>query len=177
MTSRRGRKRRKGRREPNGRLQRHQSVQPDRGTDEMQQLRLATTGDRNLSPDYPLSILLGRGLITPVQHDAGMRFARLYWGLFGKPFGKTQDYQQARGGEISEGAEAHARREYELLVDELAKHGAVGMITDIAVFLRRGWLIDAILRGDNRHRRHSVRLQRIREALDAVSMLMPAVAA
>lgn len=143
----------------------------------MQALRAQTTTQPHLSADYPLSILLGRGLIDQVQHDAGMRYARLYWGLFGKPFGRTQDYQQSRGGDVSEAAEARDRREYEALAAELANLGALGMINDLAVFLRRGWLIDAILSGGTRHRRHALRLECIREALDAISVVGLVVAA
>lgn len=137
----------------------------------MQNLRLATTGDQNLSPDYPLSVLLGRGLINQVQHDAGMRFAGLYWALFGKPFGRSQDYQQPRGSGMDAATELKTRAEYEAAVAALADLGAVGLITDLAVYLRRGWLVDEILRGGARHRRHQVRLLRIRHALDALANL------
>jgi hypothetical protein len=83
--ARKGRKRKLRKRERNGRpLRTGQEHGPDRGTNEMQRWRAATTGDQRLSPDYPLSILLGRGLIDEVQHDAGMRLGRLYWALFGK---------------------------------------------------------------------------------------------
>lgn len=174
--ARRGRKRKSGQRSKCGKLRRRAIEAVDRGTPEMQQLRAATTGDPALSPDYPLSVLLGRGLISPLQHDAGMRFARLYWALFGKPFGRAQDYQQPRdirdtGGGLGAAAELRSRTEYETALAALADLGAVGLITDLAVFLRRGWLVDAILRGANRHRRHQVRLQRIRQALDALANL------
>lgn len=174
--ARRGRKRKSGQRHKCGKLRRRVAEAVDRGTPEMQQQRAATTGDQALSPDYPLSILLGRGLINPLQHDAGMRFARVYWTLFGKPFGRAQDYQQPRdiresGGGLGAGAELRCRAEYEAAVAALGDLGAVALITDLAVFLRRGWLVDAILRGANRHRRHQVRLQRIRQALDALANL------
>jgi hypothetical protein len=175
--ARRGRKRKSGQRHKCGKLRRGAAEAVDRGTPEMQQQRAVTTGDQALSPDYPLSILLGRGLINPLQHDAGMHFARLYWTLFGKPFGRAQDYQQPRdiresgGGGLSAGAELRCRAEYEAALAALGDLGAVGLITDLAVFLRRGWLVDAILRGANRHRRHQVRLQRIRQALDALANL------
>lgn len=174
--ARRGRKRKTGQRHKCGKLRRGPAEAVDRGTPEMQQLRAATTGDHTLSPDYPLSVLLGRSLINQLQHDAGMRFARLYWALFGKPFGRAQDYQQPRhvretGSGLDATAELRCRADYELAVAALADLGAVGLITDLAVFLRRGWLVDAILRGANRHRRHQVRLQRIRQALDALANL------
>lgn len=173
---RRGRKRKTGQRYKCGKLRRSAAESVDRGTPEMQALRTNTTGDQALSPDYPLSVLLGRGLINPLQHDAGMRFARLYWTLFGKPFGRAQDYQLQRdvrdgGGGLGAAAELQCRADYEAAVAALADLGAVGLITDLAVFLRRGWLVDAILRGANRHRRHQVRLQRIRQALDALANL------
>lgn len=174
--ARRGRKRKTGLRHKCGKLQRSMAVSIDKGTPEMQELRANTTGDQALSPEYPLSLLLGRGFITPLQHDAGMRFAGLYWTLFGKPFGRAQDYQQPYGiregsGGLSAGAELQCRRDYEAALEALADLGAVGLITDLAIFLRRGWLVDAILRGANRHRRHQVRLQRIRQALDALAGL------
>jgi len=174
--ARRGRKRKTGQRHKCGKLRRRTAECADRGTLEMQSLRANTTGDQALSPDYPLSVLLGRGLINPLQHDAGMRFARLYWTLFGMPFGRAQDYQQPRdirdaAAGPGAAAELQCRAEYEAAVAALADLGAVGLITDLAVFLRRGWLVDAILRGANRHRRHQVRLQRIRQALDALANL------
>ncbi len=170
--ARRGRKRKTGQRHKCGKLRRSGAVSAvDRGTPEMQKLRRDSTGDQLLSPDYPLSILLGRGLISLSQHDAGMRFARLYWALFGKPFGRAQDYQQPRGGGMAAAAELRCRMEYEAAVAALADLGAVSLMTDLAVFLRRGWLVDAILRGENRHRRHQVRLQRIRQALDTLAGL------
>ena len=135
----------------------------------MQTLRATVTGDQKLSPDYPLSILLGRGLIDQVQHDSGMRFARLYWALFGKPFGRAQDYQQARGTGMDAVGELSARADYEAQVMALADLGAVGLIQDLAVFLRRGWIVDAILRGEPRRRRHVLRLARIRQALAALA--------
>jgi hypothetical protein len=170
--ARKGRKRKLRKRERNGRPSRAGLEHgPDRGTSEMQSLRAATTGDARLSPDYPLSILLGRGLIDQVQHDAGMRLARLYWALFGKPFGRALDYRQARGGGMDAAAELRARAEYEAALAALADVGAVSLILDLAVFLRRGWLVDAILKRETRHRRHQVRLQRIRVALDALANL------
>lgn len=174
--ARRGRKRKAGQRHKCGKLRQRAAPAADRGTPEMQQLRAETTGDQALSPDYPLSVLLGRGLINPLQHDAGMRFGRLYWTLFGKPFGRAQDYQQPRairdtGHGLEAAAELRCRAEYEAALAALADLGAVSLITDLAVFLRRGWLVDAILRGANRHRRHQVRLQRIRQALDALANL------
>jgi hypothetical protein len=174
--ARRGRKRKSGQRHKCGKLRRSAAGPADRGTPEMQELRARTTGDPSLSPDFPLSVLLGRGLINPLQHDAGMRFARLYWTLFGKPFGRVLDYQQPRdirdtGGGLSARAELQCRADYEAAVAALADLGAVSLITDLAVFLRRGWLVDAILRGANRHRRHQVRLQRIRQSLDALASL------
>jgi len=172
--ARRGRKRKSAQRTKGGKLRQRLREAVDRGTPEMQKLRVATTGDQALSPDYPLSVLLGRGLINPLQHDAGMRFARLYWALFGKPFGKSLDYQQPRGGDMGAVAELRCRLEYEMAVAALGDLGAVGLITDLAVFLRRGWLVDAILRGENRHRRHQIRLQRIRQALDVLANLPPA---
>jgi len=169
--ARRGRKRKSAQRTRCGKLRQGRRDVLDRGTPEMRKLRAAATGDQGLSPDYPLSVLLGRGLINPLQHDAGMRFARLYWALFGKPFGKALDYQQPRGEAMGAVAELRSRMEYEMAVATLGDLGAVGLITDLAVFLRRGWLVDAILRGENRHRRHQIRLQRIRQALDALANL------
>jgi hypothetical protein len=174
--ARRGRKRKAGQRHKCGKLRSRAGESVDRGTPEMQVLRATVTGDQALSPDFPLSVLLGRGLINSRQHDAGMRFAHLYWTLFGKPFGRTQDYRQPRdirdGGDgSSAAAELQYRADYEAAVAALADLGAVALITDLAVFLRRGWLVDAILRGANRHRRHQVRLQRIRQALDALAGL------
>jgi hypothetical protein len=172
--TRRGRKRKAKPRHKNDRLKWKAESQPlDRGTIEMQKLRSATTGDQRLSPDYPLSILLGRGLIDSVQHDAGMKFARTYWALFGRPFARAQDYQQPRGTGLDAVSELRARRDHEAAVQALAALGAVGLITDLAVFLRRGWLVDAIVNGEKRQRRHLLRLDKIRQALDALAILPP----
>jgi hypothetical protein len=119
-----------------------------------------------------LSVLLGHGLITEVQHDAGMRFARHYWALFGKPFGHSLDYQRSRGdGSLSTDEELAARAEYEAAICALAELGAVSTITDLAVFLRFGWLFDAVIRGAKREPRHEQYLAHIRAALEALAEL------
>jgi hypothetical protein len=163
-----GRKRKLRKRYRNGELLRRTAI--DRGTPEMQSMRKTITKDQRLSPDYPLSILLGHGLISEVQHDAGMRFARNAWGVFGKPFGHAQDYQQVRGGVAPTAAEELVMRAaYDAGLAALVELGAVGLIVDLAVHLHRGWLVDAIVKGERRYRRHAVQLEKIRTALDALA--------
>lgn len=165
-----GRKRKLRRRQPNGQPARG-AHGPDRGTPEMQHMRKAITKDGQLSPDYPLSILLGHGLITPLQHDAGMKFAGNYWALFGKPFPRGQDLLGGGGKGLSAGDELTIRAEFEAQVIALADLGAGKVITDLCVFLRFGWLLEAVIAGQDRHRQHEKRLQRIRQALDALASL------
>lgn len=186
-----GRKRKSGARHKNGRLKWTTSG-PDRGTEEMQRMRADITKDQRLSPDYPLSILLGHGLlhrppsydasgkmIDPgedpskgaMRHDAGMRFAGLYWSLFGKPFGRAQDYQQAKGGSMDAAAELQTRADYETALTELRKINGVSIVQDLAVFLRRTWLIDELLAGKILYDRHRRRLKEINQALDVLSSL------
>lgn len=167
-----GRKRKLRRRYGNGQPLRKQAVAVDRGTPEMQTMRQQLTRDQRLSPDYPLSVLLGHRLITEVQHDAGMRFASNYWALFGKPFGRSQDYQQRRGdGSMTVGEELEIRAQYEAAVCALAELGAVSVITDLAVFLRFGWLVDDVISGVRRESRHERQLAQIWAALDALANL------
>ncbi len=59
----------------------------DRGTAELQahRARLAAGGDPALT-DYPLGLLLARGLVSREQHEAGCYYAFLY----GRTIGRTQ---------------------------------------------------------------------------------------
>lgn len=79
---RRGRPRKPGQREKNGRPQRHGR---DRGTKEIQSLRQwwAGEGDPVLT-SYPLGILLANQAITEQQHVAGCDYAWLHWAVFGR---------------------------------------------------------------------------------------------
>lgn len=169
----RGRKRKSGSRTKGGRLV---NSGPDRGTPEMQAMRAFVTRDQRLSPDYPLSVLLGHELITQVEHDAGMKFAQDYWTLFGKPFGQSQDYQIGKidgrenvtGGAVGE---LYARQAYDAALEVLSELKAVSVITDLAVYLKRGWLVSDLIEGKTRYRRHAERLKLIREALKRLSEL------
>lgn len=72
----RGRKRKPGPREPNGRVQRQPK---DKGTDRIQQIRAWFIQHGN--PDegsYPLGILCQNGAINEEQRKAGCEYARLY---------------------------------------------------------------------------------------------------
>lgn len=189
--ARRGRKRKAGKRWRNGNIARTQTATVDRGTPEMQALRLATTKDKTLSPDYPLAILLGRGLLVraPVddkdpgedprlgqmRHDAGRQYALNSWALFGQPFAKSQNYQQGGGGSgMSDRTERMIRDDYEAARRVLDQTGTTIIIEDLAVYLRRGWLINAILRGGGRKQDCEARLVKIRAGLDALAAVLPA---
>ncbi len=82
--ARRGRPRKSGPREANGRPQRHRFR--DGPTPELKSLRdwYAGDGDPNLTT-YPLGILLANGAISDDQHRAGCRYAWLHWRVFGRP--------------------------------------------------------------------------------------------
>lgn len=137
----------------------------------MQDMRKKITKDPQLSPDYPLSVLLGHGLISPVQHDAGMKFAGNYWALFGKPFPRGQDLLRGGGKGLSAGDELTIRAEFEAQALALGDLGAGKVIMDLCVFMRFGWLLEAVIAGADRKRQHELRLQRIRQALDALANL------
>lgn len=170
----RGRKRRNGKRFPSGRLvSRGNKPVIDRGTPEQQLKRAIVTTDQQLSPDYPLQILLGRGLITSVQHDAGMRLAQTYWALFGKPFGRSQDYQQPRGNGLDISSELRLRADYGGAEDALKSVNAYRVVIDLAVYLDWGWLIPDIVQGRKRYRRHQLRIDLIRKGLDRLASLLP----
>lgn len=141
----------------------------------MQALRLATTRDKTLSPDYPLSILLGRGFITQVQHDAGMQYARNYWAIFGQPFAKSQNYEQGGGGSgMTEGSEKRIRADYEAAREALGKVGSIVLIEKLAVYLERGWIVGDLLKGRMIYQRHRRRFQLIQTGLDALAAVLPA---
>ena len=82
--ARRGRPRKLGPREANGRLQRRRFR--DGPTPELKSLRTwyAGDGDPNLT-SYPLGILLANQVISEDQHRAGCRYAWLHWRVFGRP--------------------------------------------------------------------------------------------
>lgn len=95
MPRRAGRKRNTGDRRKNGRL--IGDRKPDHGHPNVLAKRMKSLGRVDLSPDFPLSIMLARGLLAHDDgeakrlHDAGMKFGALYARLFGKPFASAMD--------------------------------------------------------------------------------------
>ena len=125
----RGRKRKLRARYASGQLVRKSRI--DTGTSELMQKRAV------IASDFPLTDLLAKGEINQDQHDAGMRFARNYWALFGQPFCRAQNFVKSNAVRYEGGAEANVRRQYEADLRKLAKSGAVSLVTDVAVFLRQ----------------------------------------
>ena len=75
--NRRGRPKKSGQRESNGRIQRN--AHRDHGTPEHQLMRLnLAKGQDPSKTSCPLDLLHVRGIITLEQHSAGVRFARAY---------------------------------------------------------------------------------------------------
>ena len=96
----RGRKRKAGPREPNGRLSRrkeHQAV--DRGSDRAQAERQHFGGE---SMDFPLHILRANRIITEAQYDAGCRYAWLYGFVCGRTSAAAAHWPDAPKGERRE---------------------------------------------------------------------------
>lgn len=56
----------------------------DFGTQQMQKIK-ALAGSCNVAVDFPLDVMLARGIITNDQYGAGCDFAALAWSLFGVP--------------------------------------------------------------------------------------------
>lgn len=79
-----GRKRRTGRRERSGRLQRLVRRR-DHGTPETQSLRDWWAGEGNpVLTSYPLGVLLTSSVINEAEHGAGCRYAWLHWAVYGR---------------------------------------------------------------------------------------------
>ena len=70
-------------------------TEPDRGTPEAQARRYALIGTADPAlAEYPLGVLLARGVITGEQHDAGCHYAY----LAGRVLGRTKPYRADQGG-------------------------------------------------------------------------------
>jgi len=105
-----GKRRWRGRGRP-GRPNRDRPV-IDRGTPELQAYRerLAAGGDPALT-EYPLGLLLARGLVSREQHEAGCHYAFLY----GRSIGRTQvNCSYLFGAQASGYADRHELTEAEL---------------------------------------------------------------
>ncbi|SLN31952.1 hypothetical protein [Oceanibacterium hippocampi] len=94
--ARRGRPRKSGLREPNGRLA---LVAEDRGTVENQRRRawLAQGADPALT-SYPLGILLANDAISDAQHQAGCRYAWLFSIAIGRASTAAQSFDRLERG-------------------------------------------------------------------------------
>ena len=94
----------------------------DRGTPELQahRERLAAGGDPALT-EYPLGLLLARGLVSREQHEAGCYYAFLY----GRSIGRTQvDCSYLLGAAAAGYADRHDLTEAELAkLQSLFRHG------------------------------------------------------
>jgi hypothetical protein len=183
--ARRGRKRRTGQRESNGQIQR-KVAKPDLGTPEILARRLAVCHDPRYSPDWPLQVLLARGLITIEEHDAGMRFAGLYYALYGAPFGRALDYDRLISGFDREDMRTYGaptgdavrrlwqERQYRLSCETLDRASARSVVMAMAVYLDPGWLVRDLAKGAPWRGRHARRLLRLRGGLAALADLPPA---
>ena len=94
----------------------------DRGTPELQayRQRLAEGGDPALT-EYPLGLLLARGLVSREQHEAGCYYAFLY----GRSIGRTQvNCSYMFGAQAAGYADRHELSEEELAkIQALFRHG------------------------------------------------------
>lgn len=116
----------------------------DRGTPEQQARRRALIGAAAAHlAEYPLGVLLARGLVTAEQHDAGCHYAY----LAGRVLGRTKPYRaEAAGGggaELTEAARASIERRWLEAVRLLLGAGrrAKDAVDNAAIFERLpGWL-------------------------------------
>ena len=116
----------------------------DRGTPEQQARRQALIG--SAAPhlaEYPLGVLLARGLISAEQHDAGCHYAY----LAGRVLGRTKPYRAdaagSGGAELTEAALASVERRWLQAVRMLFDAGrrAKDAVDNVAIFERLpGWL-------------------------------------
>lgn len=135
-----GRKRKLVDRQPDGRPSQVESYNANKKGAKMRMARkVAVTGDDRLSAEFPLSILLGRGVLTTpasesrgdydareerlnatARHDAGMRFSSLYRRLFGRSTAQSMDlgYSAPLGPSEVEEAIASKDTDREVLSEE-----------------------------------------------------------
>ena len=111
---------------------------PDRGTPEAQARKreLVGAGDPALA-EYPLGVLLARGLISPAQHDAGRHYAY----LAGRVLGRTRPYRPdagSGGAELGDGALAAVEDRWRAAVAALLTAGrrAKDAVDNVALFER-----------------------------------------
>jgi hypothetical protein len=76
--ARRGRSRKSGSRHPNGQLRRQPD--PELGGVELRRIALLeqSGAERDQRAEYPLGVILARGLIREVEHNAGLEYERLH---------------------------------------------------------------------------------------------------
>ena len=183
--ARRGRKRKTGQRESNGQIRR-KVAKPDLGTPEGLARRLTVCRDTRYSPDWPLQVLLARELISVEEHEAGMRFAGLYYALYGPPFGRALDYDRlisgfdrddmrTYGAPIGDAARRlWQERQYRLASKALDRVSARAVVIAMAVYLDPGWLVRDLAKGAPWRGRHARHLLRLRGGLAALAELPPA---
>ena len=129
--ARRGRQRKPGPREINGRPQRRGR---DRGTKEIQSLRewYAGKGDPALAA-YPLGILLVNEAISDAQHSAGCGYAWLHWAVFGRVSVGAVSYEFMDRAKPIERDRAHEERKLEAILelfqgDRRGRRGLDGLV-------------------------------------------------
>ncbi|MFO0996428.1 MAG: hypothetical protein U1F33_07050 [Alphaproteobacteria bacterium] len=161
-------------------------AKPDLGTPETLARRLAVCHDARFSPDWPLQVLLGRGLITVEEHDAGMRFASLYYALYGAPFGRALDYDRLISGFDRDDIRTLAapatdavrrlwqERQFRLSCQALESVDARPVVVAMAVYLEPGWLVRDLAKGAPWRGRHQRQLLRLRGGLAVLANLPPA---
>jgi hypothetical protein len=129
----------------------------DLGTPEARAHKVALVGPADPAlAEYPLGVLLARGILTPEQHDAGCHYAY----LAGRVLGRTKPYRADLGGgggeELGEGALAAVERRWHEAVRALLDAGrrAKDAVDNVAIFERLpGWLVRSQPRlGDDRER-------------------------
>ncbi len=128
----------------------------DPGAMGVQAHRLALTTRVDLDPTFPINILLGRNLVTEGERDAAERLARTHWAVHGIPAPVASIYKAMTGGGLDHAVRwtpietQHDRdnesrlRTYENILRDVDAQTR-DQVVDMAVYLRRTWLIDDLL--------------------------------
>lgn len=136
-----------------------------------------------LSPDFPLSILLARGVIDSDMHDAGMSFAALYARAVRNPHPRGAPWARLLGDDSraapSTKRDVRAEAEYARAIAELRalKRGAlaVAIVVRLAVFLEPDWFVSDAIAGRTGNLRFRERKAVLRGALSMLAILDPIV--
>lgn len=184
------RKRKKGARYACGKLKPTTPYGPDRGTEERRMRNKNDTRDEALSADYPLHVLVGRGLLAVDERgvpdraaamilcDAAHAYGDRCRALWGSPYGNAAPMERRDRSHDTHDNEAQVRRLYERERAILDGRGIRDAVELYAYRLVRDWFIREVIdgtayNGDRLRPRHQRRLDTLRAALADLAKLNP----